>query len=286
MKIAKRCVACDGENISKSPAVLVPFIAMRVFGWEPAVIDETWQLRDIPKGNAVSICNSVSCDDCGMLFLDIRFDEDEMAALYSNYRGPSYTALRERFELNYPARNELLREGHGYLPEVEAFIEPHLQGAPRVLDWGGDTGHNTPFRGRAAIHHIYDISGQPVIEGATAVSLDVVQATAYDLIVFSNVLEHVPSPRATLADIAATMRDHTLFYLEVPHEELMRLVDGSRERRAKKRHWHEHINFFSEESLDPVFDQAGLRIVERQSKPVWIAGREAHMFSILARLNV
>ena len=286
MKIAKRCVACDGESLTKSPAVLVPFIALRVFDWEPAVIDEGWQLRDIPQGNAVPICNSVACDSCGMLFLDMRFDDDEMAALYAHYRGPSYTAMRQRFEPDYVHRNELLRDGHGYLAEIEAFIEPHVQTPPRVLDWGGDTGHNTPFRGRAALHHIYDISAQPVIDGAAAVGVDVVHATEYDLIVFSNVLEHVSSPRATLTEIAAAMRKDTLFYAEVPHEALMQSVDGPRERRAKKRHWHEHVNFFSEESLEPIFAQAGLRIVERQSKLVSIAGREVHMFTILARLNV
>ena len=285
MKIARCCVACDGKNLTKSPAVLVPFIALRVFGWETAVVDDTWRLRDIPKGNTLSACNSVACDDCGMLFLDMRFDDEEMSALYSNYRDPAYTAMREGFEPGYSIRNALLRDGHGYLNEIECFIEPHLPVAPRILDWGGDSGRNTPFRGRASVHHIYDISGQPVIEGAVAVGLELVRATAYDLIVFSNVLEHVPSPTATLTEIAGAMQDGTLLYLEVPHEEVMRSMGGPQERRERKRHWHEHINFFSETSLDRVFVQAGLHILERQSRQVSVAGRDVFVFSILARLG-
>jgi len=55
---------------------------------------------------------------------------------------------------------------------------------PRVLDWGGDTGVNTPFRSRAMQHDVYDISNRPMVEGARSVDLDTVKASVYDLIVF------------------------------------------------------------------------------------------------------
>ena len=285
MKIAKRCIACEGTRLSSSPAVLVPFIALRVFGWSPAVIDNSWQLRDIPKGNALSVCNSVVCHECGMLFLDMRFDDEEMASLYAGYRGETYAAVRAQFEPDYAARNPLLQGGHAYLATVEQFIEPHVAAAPRVLDWGGDSGRNTPFRGRAAIHHIYDISGQPVIEGAVSVDLTVARATSYDLVVLSNVLEHVPAPLTTLRSISAVMHAHTSLYIEVPHEDTVRKWDRPEDRLAHKRHWHEHINFFSAELLDRVIAQAGLRVIERKSHLVSVAGREANVFSILARLK-
>ena len=53
----------------------------RIFGWRPTEISPEWGLRDIRAGNACSICKTMMCEDCGMLFLDMRFDDEEMAAL-------------------------------------------------------------------------------------------------------------------------------------------------------------------------------------------------------------
>lgn len=284
MRIAKRCVACGGTDLARRPAVLMPFLARRIFGWEPAEIDAAWGLRDVPRGHALAGCNSVLCHACGMLFLDMRFDDEEMAALYAGYRGPDYTATRARYEPSYPARNALLLDGHAHLPEIERLIAPHLSGPPRVLDWGGDTGRNTPFRGRTALHHVHDISGEPVIEGAHAVTAAEARAGTYDLVVSSHVLEHLPDPRAALRDLAAAMRPGTLLYVELPHEDAIRLHPRPADRLAHKRHWHEHVNFFSESALDRLLEAAGLRPVQRLSRPVHVAGRDVHVFSLLARL--
>ena len=64
----------------------MPFISHRAFNWRPVVIDETWGLNSIKKGNAYSLCNSLFCKRCGFLFLDIRFSDDELSRLYENYR--------------------------------------------------------------------------------------------------------------------------------------------------------------------------------------------------------
>ena len=135
-----------------------------------------------------------------MLFLDMRFDDEEMAALYRDYRGEAYTTARERFEPGYAARNAIMLEGSAYIDQIEAILEPYLGARPRVLDWGGDAGVNTPFRSRAPQHDVYDISNRPMVEGARAVGLDFVKTSVYDLIVFSNVLEHVSYPRESLRD--------------------------------------------------------------------------------------
>ena len=73
MKLAKRCVACDGDRLGNVPAVLMPFVADRIFGWRPTEISPEWGLRDIPAGMACSICKTMMCEDCGMLFLDMLF---------------------------------------------------------------------------------------------------------------------------------------------------------------------------------------------------------------------
>jgi len=223
------------------------------------------------------------CEDCGMLFLDMRFDDEEMAALYADYRGEAYTRERDRFEPGYAARNAIMLEGSAYIGQIEAILEPYLGARPRVLDWGGDTGVNTPFRSRAMQHDVYDISNRPMVEGARSVDLDTVKASVYDLIVFSHVLEHVPYPRESLREIANAMRQETILYVEVPHEEVVRLSENPAQRLDRKRHWHEHINFFTPSALDAVFEDVGLSIIERQSFPIAAAGKNSHVFSILAR---
>jgi len=283
MKIAKRCVCCDGGQLTGRPAILMPFVAHRVFGWEPVRVEADWGMRDIPQGVAQSVCKSLMCDACGLLFLDMRFDDEEMAALYDDYRGPAYSAARERFEPGYTARNALLLDGSDYRATIESLLADAVPARPRVLDWGGDSGVNTPFRGRAAAHDIYDISGRPVVDGARRVDRAAALSQSYDLVVCGNVIEHVSWPRDILRDIAAFMGPRTALYLEVPHEDVVRLIDEPGARLAAKRHWHEHINFFTAEALDAALASAGLVAAARVSHPVVAGGKASHVFSIVAR---
>ena len=282
-RIATHCICCQGARLNRSPAILMPFVASRVFGWEPVEVTADWGLRDIRPGYAYALCNSVQCVDCGVMFLDIRFDDAEMASLYADYRGDAYTNLRDRFEPGYKARNQIYVDGSFYIPQIETFLERHVRGMPRVLDWGGDTGLNTPFRGRCALHHVFDISGKPVVNGAVRVDKTVIGATEYDLIVFSNVLEHVPYPVDTLAEIAAEMGQETLLYVEIPYEDLMRAHRGSLDIYRQRKHWHEHINFFSEASIEPLLNASGLEAVEIAEMEIAAGGRQAHVFSIVCK---
>lgn len=284
MKIAKRCVCCDGTNLRASPAVLMPFLAHRIFGWEATDITDAWNMRDLAPGRAYSLCNTLECRDCGLIFLDMRFDAEEMAALYHDYRGPDYCATRERFEPGYADRNDALAAGSPYIPQVEDFLAPHVGPRPTVLDWGGDTGLNTPFRARAARHHVYEISGKPVVAGAERVGLERVRSDVYDLVVSAQVLEHVPYPGDLLREMAGSMSPETILYLECPHEALMRRP-ATEDRAGAKRHWHEHINFFSEAALDTMVARAGLTLLERRSHPVTAGGRTGWIFSAVARLR-
>jgi SAM-dependent methyltransferase len=259
----------------------MPFVAYRIFGWQPIEITEGWGLRDLTLGHAYAVCNTLTCLDCGLLFLDMRFDDEEMEALYAGYRCQDYCNTRERFEPGYAARNELLAAGSPYIGMIEAFLAPHLPERPRVLDWGGDTGLNTPFKGRATTHHVYDISDKPMVAGASRVAREDLAREHYDLIVLSNVLEHVPQPRRLLNEIVSIMRHDTVVYIEVPHEDIIRTPKNPT---LHKRHWHEHVNFFTEEALNRLHEACRLEIVERATHKITAGGKDAHVFSILSRL--
>lgn len=281
-RIARRCICCNGESLAASPAVLMPFVANRVFGWKPVEITAEWGLNDLRPGMAYPLCNSVQCQDCGALFMDIRFDDEELARLYRDYRGEDYSATRDRFEPGYRARNIALLEPAPHLAQVEDMIAARIGVPDRVLDWGGDTGLNTPFRGRCRVHHVFDISGKPVVEGAVSVGIDVVKATDYDLVTLSCVLEHVPFPRDFLANIREVIGKGVL-YIEVPHEQLVRENPANLDLHALKRHWHEHINFFTETALQALLAGSGFSLMHLGRTFVSIGGKDAHCLSLLCR---
>lgn len=262
--IARRCVCCNSERLSKSPAVLMPFVAWRVFGHEPLEILPEWGFRDLRPGMAYTLCNSLQCQACGLLFLDHRFTETQMAALYAGYRDARYNQERDRFEPGYAANAARgFAQRADYIADVENCLAPHLPRHPRILDWGGGSGINTPFLGRSSTLHIHDISAVPCVAGAEPAPADALEKQHYDLLVCSQVLEHVPYPRQLLASMLPCLGPETLLYLEVPYEPLLRAAPESRELAPRKHHWHEHINFFSPESLLRLLTDAGLHCLEQ-----------------------
>lgn len=261
-RIATRCICCDNPALERQSAVLMPFVAQRAFGWTRCEVTADWGLRDLPTGHAHALCSTLHCSDCGLVFLDMRFDDDEMARLYHDYRGTDYEALRESLEPGYALRNQRLVAGDAHIPAVESFLRAWVPTQPAILDWGGDTGLNTPLRQQARRHDVLEISGKPLVAGAAAVDEAGLAGSVYDLIVLSHVLEHVPEPAELLRRIRGVMPpagSATRLYVEVPFEPLMRAATTDPQAWRRKRHWHEHVNFFSAESLERLFAGCGLR---------------------------
>lgn len=281
LNIADACVCCESVALASSPAVLMPFVARRVLGHDPVEITSEWGLRDLRQGTAYSLCHSLQCQRCGALFLDYRFTGEQMASLYRGYRDEAYTQQRDHYEPGYAdtvARDYLRR--HSYLDHVEAWLAAHVPGNPSVLDWGGGDGRNTPFLGRGSVH-VHDISGVEVVDGVAAI--DVRRPMPhFDLVVCSQVLEHVPAPLELLLAIVPMLSPGTLLYVEVPYETLIREHPGSLELAPLKRHWHEHVNFFTEAGLRQLFDRAGLQIVDVHYLPVDNGARTGEVIGLLA----
>tara|TARA_B100000963_G_scaffold331558_1_gene322410 strand:- start:1217 stop:2101 length:885 start_codon:yes stop_codon:yes gene_type:complete len=282
-RIADSCICCGSSDISSSPAVLMPFIADRVFNWKPVKIDDSWKLSTINNGYAYSICNSLSCNNCDFLFLDIRFTDEEMASLYSNYREESYTKQRDFYEPGYADRNSSLNEGQDYTKQVESFLDPYLELPCAVLDWGGDTGKNTPFKNQNLTLDIYDISDKDVIEGAKRVTKKYAYEQNYDLIVCSNVFEHVSYPSDLLDEIIPCMNENTVLYIEVPFEDIMMKED--KKRYLHKKHWHEHINFYSEKSLELLLENFDLKIIELKKLKANDVANNNFLFQVACKLK-
>lgn len=262
----------------------MPFVAHRAFGWTPVSIDSSWGFQTIPEGRAYSVCNSLHCPDCGLIFLDIRFDDGALSRLYAGYRGEEYTRLRDTYEPGYRLRNDGLQDGITYLDEVERFLLPLLPKTLSVLDWGGDTGVNTPFKYGSNCVHVFDISDVSPIPGISRVNFEGDLAHRYDLVVCTNVLEHTPYPGATLSKIIKVMDKNSVLYLEVPHEVLMRTYATGHERLRAKRHWHEHVNFFTDKAVQHLLRASGLEIIKFEDRKISSPVCDFHQFFVAAKL--
>jgi hypothetical protein len=167
------------------------------------------------------------------------------------------------------------------MEQIEQFLLPHLRDPLTVLDWGGDTGRNTPFRFQAERVDIYDVSQQPVLGGLQSVSREEGLANTYSLIVCSHVLEHVPYPADLLLELYPMMGPETICYLEVPHEAVMR--DSPLDAHLRKRHWHEHINFFSPDSLRCLIHNVGLEVVALRELSISTGEGQGIVFQLACR---
>ena len=262
----------------------MPFVANRAFGWTPVEITPDWGLRTIKCGMAYPLCNSLQCQDCGLVFLDIRFSEVEMTALYQGYRGAEYAAQRDLFEPGYAQVNAAMLADTPDTSKAEAFLAPHLPPLPRVLDWGGASGDNSPFRATAAALDVFDISEQPVIAGARRVGLADLEDAHYDLVVLSHVLEHVPDPGETVRAAARAMDEGAILYVEVPYEGLIAADPASHDLAALKRYWHEHINFFTEASMRALLARCGLEVVALHTRPMASLANINQVLAVACRL--
>ncbi len=283
VNLADDCICCGFDALASSPAVLMPFVANRVFGHTPIEITNNWGMRDLKSGTSYTPCSSLQCQECGTLFLDYRFNDDQMAALYTGYRDEVYTQQRDGFEPGYAATvaHDYMQR-HEYISAVESWLTHRLPDQPVVLDWGGGDGTNTPFLGRGRIY-IHDISGTNVVDGARHILPEHVGEHKYDLVVCSQVLEHVPSPVNLIREIIPALTHQTLLYVEVPHEPLMRENRGNLNLAPLKRHWHEHVNFFTEKGLRRLFTGLDLQILDIIFAPVDNGSRKGEIIGFLTR---
>jgi len=263
MNLALFCPCCESEELKKSSAILMPFMTKMIFDYDLLEVNESWNLYGVPNGVMYMPCKSVQCQNCGFLFSDFRFDDNEMKNLYENYRESKYIEVRDFYEPGYKDKQKNLDVAIGYKKEIENFLS-FIKDQPLVLDWGGDDGKNTPFLDTASKIYIYEWTDKTLLPNCEKIKTTEIKNYNYDLVVCSNVLEHVSCPKSFLEEIVDCMDEETILYIEVPCEDLMIKNDESLELYKIKKHWHEHINFYSKKSLHCLIESCGLEIVKDQ----------------------
>ncbi len=218
------------------------------------------------------------------MFYNPRLDDGDLRRLYENYRSEEYQKMRHASEPWYTAKfNTDLASPLSYKnrrAKLAPILRKHVgeRKIHRVLDYGGDRGDLIVGLFDGAEAFVYDISGIPAATGAIATT-DPAGCEA-DLIINSNVLEHVGFPRILVGEILKAAPKGGLVFLEVPCEFAFGLPRIARRlaqigvmalaHPALARHilrpaglymMHEHINYFTERSLIELMRSCGGSVI-------------------------
>jgi SAM-dependent methyltransferase len=268
-----KCVICDGKIRQLKRALVAPFLAKRIWNRTPFCVD------------------LMQCEACGFMFYNPRLDDADLQRLYGNYRSEEYQKMRYASEPWYTSKFNTDLASPGSYEFRRAKLAPILgqhvgqRKISRVLDYGGDRGDLVAGLFDDAETFVYDISGVAAATGVTA-TLDPAGCTA-DLIINSNVLEHVGFPRLLVGEILRAAPEGGLVFLEVPCEFPFGLARIARRiaqigvmaltrpalarfviRPASLYLMHEHINYFTEQSLSTLMRSCGGTVIAAGSYPV------------------
>lgn len=260
------CVICGSAIRRLRRALVAPFLAKRIWDRDPFAVD------------------LVRCQSCGFIFYNPRLDDTDLRRLYATYRSDEYQQMRHTSEPWYTIKfNADLASADSYKArraKLAPILREHLgnRKISRVLDHGGDRGDLVVGLCNGAEAFVYDISGIPPAHGVTAVSDPA--ACQADLIVNSNVLEHVGFPRQLLSEILLAAPKGGLVFLEVPCESPFGLSRIARRiaqvalmtlthptlafhviRPASLYMMHEHINYFTEGVLNTLMRECGGTVI-------------------------
>lgn len=267
----RACIFCNSQDTDVHPAKLSPFIGERIEN----VNDECFNL--------------LHCKNCGSAFFDYRYDEDEISKIYHKYRGEEYQAMRQKYESWYsPEINRLIGDDKQAIASRNANLSKILKNIPlnnvqSVLDFGGDKGQYIPEVLNDKNRYVYDISNVDVLEGIT--SLRTLQSCyekepgGYDLIICAHVLEHLSDPNEVIQELKSLLSKNGYLYIEVPFDspfyknpldnfqylfnKYFKFTDLVKKyfelKTAKYSLMHEHINFYTQEGLNYLFQENGFK---------------------------
>jgi SAM-dependent methyltransferase len=207
-------------------------------------------------------------------------------------------------------------DGHGedvFLEVQRIYAEPLCRrflaaaAGRRLLDVGFGRGHLL-HAARAYGFEVFGVDGSPALVEAQRPYLGerVVCQTvgeeplpwgAFDVVVLSHVLEHLPRPQSLLGRVREALNPEGLLYVAVPDL-------GSVQFRVLGRRWNVvnplvHFQYFNQASLERLLADAGMEVVERVEHPAlneavaprWmrlfrrLGGSESGELALLARVR-
>lgn len=258
---APTCLICGSERLEAKPARVAPFIRERCGILEP-----------VPE------VRLARCPACNFAFFDQRLEATEVQRLYQGYRDADYTRRRVHFEPYYHVLRESIEDRRaayrsGRIDGMKGLFRDLPGPFDRILDYGGEA---DGWLAKGVFPHgnvsVFDLSFDAALPAPAS----------QDLVLCSNVLEHVSFPGPFLAELAGFLKPGGWIALEVPYE---RPEDPAALAAHGALQLHEHISFFSPEALVRLVIQGGFRpvgpiriyqdlvgLVARQTRiPSWFA---------------
>lgn len=278
------CPCCDGTSFRRFPASIAPFIeAYALEGSAPQC-----ELLECRTCTFRFFNQRFDASESKRLYSDYRSDAYFRARHQHEYW---YTASVHNALSGDPA---VILARRDY---VASFLARHLSGVAidSVLDYGGDRGQFIPD-GIALRKFVYELSDAVPEHDVTRIAGgEVLQSAApFSLVMLCHVLEHIADPMAVIAEIRGLLEAGKSYLLiEVPYErhdlsyslptatskilpvvlrhKYLRLANDVYTLYFRHR-WnlipplgisrlHEHINFFSEESLRHLLIRSGLTVL-------------------------
>ena len=103
----------------------------------------------------------------------------------------------------------------------------------------------------------------------------------YDLVVCSNVLEHVSYPSLVVNELKAFLHQDSILYIELPFEDVMRRPYDLKSN--CKYHWHEHVNFFSLDAIKEIVSKNQLTLIYCDVFDTNAGGKNVSLIRVVAK---
>ena len=225
------------------------------------------QFTEISMGSLLSGYDVVVCHGCGFAYADHIPDQ---AAFDAYYRDMS------KYEFQGPGGKEEFD-----VPRFRAITEILGSIAPRdasILEIGCATGGQLGALKESGYEKLVGLDPSPLcvettkrLYGVDAVCGSLAELVGsqrrFDVILMSNVLEHIPDVRPALAGLRQLLRDDGILFVEVPN-----VIEFSRWDDAPFQQFStEHINFFSPRTLANLLQTAGFMLVRCEQNSYAVA---------------
>jgi len=209
------------------------------------------------------------CRACSFIQTKVPFPEESLAKLYVDYRSDSYNQERTRYEPFYASiAKQVGRSDQEIRTRVDGLTKwlttkLDIESEFSMLDYGGADGRFLP--NLTAKKYVYEISDIEPIQDIVRVKNET-SLESYSYVQVAHVLEHVSYPLALATRAASYLKSSGYLYIEVPQDLtvdiIARLTNGDPKIPVAI---HEHINFYTTESVEKLLQAAGLDVIEVQT---------------------
>jgi len=209
--------------------------------------------------NSLTLMNGYSvvvCSDCGFCFADEIPPQEAFNLYYEQMSKYEYDCYD-----NHPSTDQMT-----HYAKIVRFIEPNLKNKDAsILDLGCSTGGLLSIFKERGFYNLLGIDPSPVcaqsvqrlfgIDARVSNFSDLTPEKKYDLVILSEVLEHIVDLKAILAKIRSLLSDEGFLFIEVPDSGRWETQISAPFQQFSV----EHVNYFSRDSLDHLLLKNGFQ---------------------------